>query len=233
MFALELLNYRIKYATIQVKVLYQTIGNQIRCTQLPCSLTKMGNSFISNYVSSSGLVDKLNENTQKVLQFIQENPGCHLRQIKRDLNMSMGTAQYHLNSLEKMGRIVSEKHSLHRFYFPVGSFGTLERNILKILNQDSAREILLFIIERKNPTQTDIVDSIKISHGTANWHLKRLIEYGIIHEEKEGKFKRYQISGSHTNVVKLLQNYHSSLWNKWSNRLAELFLSVSPTEDEN
>jgi predicted transcriptional regulator len=182
-------------------------------------------------VTSSGVAEELNENMQKVLKFIQENPGKHMRRIKRDLNMSMGTTQYHLNSLEEMGRIVSERTGSQRFYFPVGSFGTLERNILKILNQDSAREILLFIIERKNPTQTDIVNNIKISPGTANWHLIRLLDYGIIYEEREGKFKKYLLNGEHNNnVIKLLQNYHATIWNKWSNRLAELFLSVSPQE---
>ncbi|MDE1769506.1 MAG: winged helix-turn-helix transcriptional regulator [Thaumarchaeota archaeon] len=199
--------------------------------QLSPSLTKLTNGFIPISIFSRIVVEE-NENNQKVLHFILENPGCHLRQIKRDLNMSMGTVQYHLNSLEKMGRIISEKHDLYRYYFPIGSFGALERNILKILNQDSEREILLFIIERKDPTQTDIVNHIKISHGTANWHLKRLIEYGIIREEKEGKFKKYHLNGSHDNIVKLLQNYHSSIWNKWSNRLAELFLSVSSEEDK-
>jgi len=178
------------------------------------------------------VVDELNENTQRVLQFIQENPGCHLRRIKRDLNMSMGTAQYHLQSLEKMGRVVSEKQSLHRFYFPVGSFGTLERNILKILNQDTAREILLLIMEAGNPTQNEIVNKVKISASTANWHLKRLIDFDIINEKKEGKFKKYQMNGNYNNVVKLLQNYHSSVWDRWSVRLAELFLSLSGGGEE-
>jgi predicted transcriptional regulator len=176
--------------------------------------------------------DMLNENTQKVLQFIQENPGCHMRWIKKDLNMSMGSVRYHLNVLEQAGRIVSEKENLKKFYFPIGSFQTFERNLLKILNQDTAREIILFIIERRNPTQTDIVNSVKISHATANWHLTRLVILGIIYEEKDGKFKKYLLNGSHDNIVNLLKNFHSSIWDKWSNRLAELFLSSSSSEAE-
>lgn len=201
----------------------------------PCSLTRLYNGFIAiSPSSSSGVVVEadLNENMQLVLQFIQKNPGCHMRQIQRDLDMAMGTIQYHLSSLEEMGKIISERAESHRFYFPVGSFGDFERNILKILNQDSAREILLFIIERKNPTQTDIVDTIKISSGTANWHLIRLLEHGVITEEREGKFKRYHLNGKPDVVIKLLQTYHTSKWNRWSNRLAELFLSVSPLKGE-
>lgn len=177
------------------------------------------------------MVEETNENTQRVLDFIQKNPGCHMRQIKRDLVMAMGTIQYHLTTLEEMGKIISEKTESHRFYFPIGMFGDFEKNILKVLNQDSAREILLYIIEKKNPTQTEIANNIKISSGTANWHLTRLLDYGIIYEYREGKFKRYSLKGKPDTVIKLLQNYHTSKWNQWSNTLAELFLSLSSRED--
>ena len=102
-------------------------------------------------------MDDFNSNTLKVLQFIQQNPGSHLRKIKKEIELSMGTVQYHLNLLEKNGKTISERHNLHRHYFPVGMFGNNEKNVLKILNQETAREILMFIIEKKDPTQTYIV----------------------------------------------------------------------------
>ncbi|TBR09323.1 MAG: winged helix-turn-helix transcriptional regulator, partial [Candidatus Nitrosotenuis sp.] len=46
-------------------------------------------------------MDDKSDNAERMLQFIQQNPGSHLRQIKRELNLSMGTIQYHLNTLEK------------------------------------------------------------------------------------------------------------------------------------
>lgn len=198
------------------------------------SLTKLDKCFIFNGITPSGLAEhhELGENAQKVLTFVQENPGCHIRMIKRNLNLSMGTAQYHLDSLEEMGKIFSERQKFRRFYFPVGTFGNVERNILKVLNQGSAREILLLIIEQKNPTQTYVVDKLKISPGTANWHLSRLKDYGIIRESKEGKFTRYSLTVTNQTVVSLLRQYHPSKWNQWSNRLAELFLSVSPPEGD-
>lgn len=172
-------------------------------------------------------MNDLTSNTERVLLFIQHNPGCHLRQIKRDLDMSMGTVQYHLNLLEKSGKISSERHSLHRFYFPVAIFDKYDRNILKILNQETAREILMFIVERKNPTQTEIVNSIKISAASVNWHIVRLTNFGMITEVRDGKYKRYSLVGDSSYIVALMKNYHPSIWDKWSNRLAETFLSLS------
>jgi len=199
----------------------------------PCSLTSFENLYTSFSEEFEWMVgEELSENTETVLKFIQTNPGSHLRMIQKELNLSMGTTQYHLELLEKMGKIVSEKDSFQRFYFPVGSFGNLERNILKILNQETARDILLLIIEKRNPTQTDIVNGIKIAAGTANWHISRLLELGIIREERDGKFKRYSFNGNPGTLVNMMKNYHTSIWNKWSTRMAELFITASSTERE-
>lgn len=171
-------------------------------------------------------------NANRVLQYIQENPGCHLRQVKRELILAMGTIQYHLNLLEKQGKISSERHNLHKYYFPIGLFEQNQRDILKILNQETAREILLIILEKNNPTQTDIAGIIKISSASVNWHIKRLIELGLIFEKKDGKFKRYSLGIDSKHIVALMKNYHPNIWNKWSNRLAEMFLSLSKEVDK-
>ena len=176
-------------------------------------------------------VDEQN-NTEKILQFIEQNPGCHLRQIKRTLNLSMGTLQYHLNLLEKDGKIISDKHSLHRNYFRVGMFAQTEKNLLKILNKETEREILMYIIEHKNPTQMDIVKSIQISAPSINWHINNMVKLGLITEERDGKFKRYSFSGNPDHVVSLMKQYHTSIWNNWSNRLAEMFLSFRDDDNQ-
>ena len=175
--------------------------------------------------------DEPNSNTIRVLQHIQENPGCHLRQIKRELDMSMGTIQYHLNLLDKQGKVSTERQNLHKYYFPIGLFEQNERDILKILNQETAREILMIILEKK-PTQTDIVNIIKISGASVNWHIKRLVEIGLVLEQKDGKFKRYTLGIDSKNIISLMKNYHPNIWNRWSNRLAEMFLSLSKEDNE-
>ncbi len=67
----------------------------------------------------------------KFLCFIQDNPGCHLRHIKRAMNVSMGTVQYQLDKLEKMVRITSSKRGLYKHYFAAGLFKENEKDISK------------------------------------------------------------------------------------------------------
>lgn len=178
------------------------------------------------------LTDEADEgNARRILLFIQEHPGCHLRRIRNEMEISMGTAQYHLARLERAGKVTSNRRGLFRYYFPIGVFQDNEQSLLEILSHETARDILIFIIEQKNPTQRDIADRIGVSAASVSWHAKRLAELGIIAETREGKYKRYQVRADPKSLMLLMKNYYPSLWDRWSNRLAELFLTLSREEE--
>ena len=178
---------------------------------------------------------ELGETADRILQFIQNNPGCHLRGIKDMIQISQGTVQYHTDRLEKMGRITSTTSGLYKHYFPVGVFQNNEKEILQILSQETTRQILMYIVEQKSPTQTDIVNCVGISASSVNWHMKRLLEFKLVEEIKEGKYKRYQLHDrkvSSQYITALMRNYYPAIWEKWSDRLIEIFLSFSGSESK-
>lgn len=168
----------------------------------------------------------------KILDFISENPGCHLRRIRKELGLAMGTIQYHLDKLEKAGRITTQKQGFHKYYFIVGAFEEKEKQLLEILSNETAREILMFIVEQYSPSQTDISKHVGISSPSASWQIKRLQDSGIVGEIREGKFKRYKLHGDSRQIIALLKNYYPNTWTNWSNRLAEMFLSLSRGDQE-
>ncbi|MDW0314015.1 MAG: winged helix-turn-helix transcriptional regulator [Nitrososphaeraceae archaeon] len=178
---------------------------------------------------------ELGETADRILQFIQNNPGCHLRGIKDMMQISQGTVQYHTDRLEKLGRITCTTSGLYKHYFPVGVFQNNEKEILQILSQETTRQILMYIVEQKSPTQTDIVNSVGISASSVNWHMKRLLEFKLVEEIKEGKYKRYQLHDrkvSSQYITALMRNYYPAIWEKWSDRLIEIFLSFSGSESK-
>lgn len=168
-------------------------------------------------------------NEAKIMAYIRDNPGSYLRQIKTGLSISMGTIQYHLNRLEKDNKISSSRNGLHKCFFVTGIFKDNEKEIIKYLNQETPRKIIMYIIEEGQPSQTDIAKNIEISSPSINWNLKRLIESNVIKEKKDGRFKRYTLSGEIDSVLltKLLKNYYPNVWDRWSDKLAEIFLSLS------
>ena len=50
---------------------------------------------------SLGLIILMSDNGIRVLDFVNNHPGCHFRRIKKELGLSMGTIQYQLNKLRK------------------------------------------------------------------------------------------------------------------------------------
>ena len=151
------------------------------------------------------------------------------------IQISQGTVQYHTDRLEKMGRITSTTTGLYKHYFPVGVFQNNEKEILQILSQETTRQILMYIVEQKSPTQTDIVNSVGISASSVNWHMKRLVEFRLVEEIKEGKYKKYQLHDrkvSSQYITALMRNYYPAIWEKWSDRLIEIFLSFSGSESK-
>jgi predicted transcriptional regulator len=132
-----------------------------------------------------------------------------------------------------MQRVVSARHGLYKHYFPVGIFHENEKEILQVLGQETGREILMFIIEQQAPTQTDIVNKVGISAASVSWYLKRLIECNLIDEIREGRYKRYQLHDRKTSsrdITILMRNYYPNIWDRWSNRLVETFLSLSRSD---
>jgi predicted transcriptional regulator len=173
------------------------------------------------------LVPPNDDNSSKILRYLDSHPGTHLRKINADLGIALGTLRYHLESLEKTGKIVSEKHDLFRYFFTTGALDETERNVIKMLHQETSRQILMFILEKKNPSQKDIVKNIKLSTASARWHLRRLVELGIVLEFRDGKYRRYQFAISVEIVIRLLKIHYPNEWNRWSNRIVNLFLSFS------
>jgi len=115
---------------------------------------------------------------------------------------------------------------LRKNYFINGVFFSPNGfNILQILSQETAREILLFIIERKNPTQPDMIKSFGISGASVSWHIKRLLDLNLILESRSGKYKRYTIATDPEILVNMVKNFRPRIWDRWSNRLADVSLS--------
>ncbi|HEX7142097.1 MAG TPA: winged helix-turn-helix transcriptional regulator [Nitrososphaeraceae archaeon] len=173
-------------------------------------------------------------NYDRVFEFIYNNPGSHFRKIKKELDLSIGTIQYQVNKLEKDGKIVSIRHRFYKFYFPNGVFQEHEKEILQVLNNASLRNVLLLIIERKNPSKHEITKFLNISYSSVNWHLEQLMSYDMILENRDGKVVRYSMNNNVNyvpEIIKLLKSHYKSIWNSWANRLAEIFLLLSVDED--
>ena len=155
----------------------------------------------------------------KILEFIINNPSSHLRKIKNNLGFSMGTIQYHLNILEKEGKIKSIKTRFYKNYYHINES---DEKILSLFNLESPRSIIIYLLQHEPSTHQDIAKGVKLSSSTVSWHMKRLSELDIVKSEYSGKYTLYHLA-NRENVLANLRKCKSTTWNSMINNMVDVF----------
>ena len=168
-------------------------------------------------------------NRDLIYQYIQSFPGSHLRKISKELSLGMGDTQHHLNILENTGFVKSRRISIYKVYYDVSVFEERHESILAVLQQETPRSILLYLVEHPGASLGEVAAHVRYSAPTVNWHMSRLMEIGLVESCKNGRFVKYAIAGDIKEITQLLKSYYPSIWGKLSNRLADLFLDISST----
>jgi predicted transcriptional regulator len=167
------------------------------------------------------------DNKTRIYEYIKRTPGTHLRKISKALEIALGDTQYHLNTLQKSGSIKSKRMGIYKVYFSVSILEGRDESILATLQQETPREIILYLVEKPGATQGEIADHIGFSQSTINWHMSNLIEIELVSSQREKQAVRYYIKGSTQDIIGLLKLYHPKIWNRLSSRLADLFLDLA------
>jgi len=168
---------------------------------------------------------------RRILEFITSHPGVHLREICRALGLAMGDVQYHIRRLERDGRIHSVRRGLYKFFYPANLFGERQRDVLSVLSLDRPRELLLNIIEHPGSTQEALAGATHVSQPTVSWHLKRLVDLGIVGRSQYGRVVTYSAVGG-GEIATFIRTYHPTVWERWSSRLADIFIAYSAEEEK-
>ncbi len=144
---------------------------------------------------------------EKILEFIESNPSSHLRKIKNNLGYSVGTVQYYLRILEKEKKIKSSKTKFYRNYYVIDES---DEELLSILNLESPRKMILYLLEKKSCTHTELAQAVCLSPSTISWHMKKLLKFDIIKSEFSEKFTVYSLK--HKNKIEnCLKKYKSTI----------------------
>jgi len=159
----------------------------------------------------------------KILEFIRDNPSTHLRKIKNSLGYSIGTTQYHIARLENQGKIYSKKEGFYKNFFHVSDLND-DNEIMSLLNLESSRKIMIYLINNEPCSHSEIARGIGLTSSTVSWHMKKLIESEIVQLSYNGKFSIYSIK-NRNKLIHILNRYKDSTWNDMINNMVEIFSS--------
>lgn len=124
----------------------------------------------------------------KLLKFIEASPGAHFSEIKRKLDLHNGVLAYHIKALEREGVILSKMDGQYRRFYPV-TMSVPKKEIEDLTWHQLA--ILDVIRKRPGIRQKEIAEQMGESKQVINYHLRGLVEMGIVLKEEEGRESYY------------------------------------------
>ena len=146
------------------------------------------------------------ETRRTIYDLVSRNPGLHLSKIAKLLKMRTSLVEYHLLFLEKHQVVRGVKESGYTRYYIEGMIGTSDKKILSILRQEIPLRVMLFLLKNDNSQHKEILKNVDISSSTLSYHLKKMVDHGIIYVNTYGENRGYSIT-SKEEIVGLLIKY--------------------------
>jgi len=136
--------------------------------------------------------DLLNDpNRAGIYNLIQAEPGISTKDIATRLGLAWGTVTHHLHKLEKRRFVVSKKYGKYRRFFLNGQAANAKKDELAVLRVDRTGDVAACIQAFPGITQKEVGVALGVSSSTILWHVKRLVDVGLIEKIRDGKVVRY------------------------------------------
>lgn len=124
----------------------------------------------------------MNETRQQIYEYITAHPGVHFNAIVRTLDLAPGQVQYHVRKLLdeeiELERLYGQTH-----YYPPG-YDQWEHGVLALFRRETAREILLYLLENEPATPIAVATELNIARSTLEWHLDHFIATEIVEKDR-------------------------------------------------
>ncbi|MHA1381745.1 MAG: winged helix-turn-helix transcriptional regulator [Candidatus Helarchaeota archaeon] len=126
----------------------------------------------------------VNKKREKILNYIYNFPGAHLREIRNVLNLNPKVTNWHLKVLEDFEFIYRKKYLNYRVFFPSDFPKGYEEPLLSLRN-DNALLIFTNIVNHPKLNFEQLKSMIDLSPNTIKYHLENMISSGIISSYEE------------------------------------------------
>lgn len=119
-----------------------------------------------------------------IRQYVARHPGVHFNQLARDLDLATGQLQYHVKKLRRTDAIVAESlYGRTHYYTP--EYGEWERGAVAVLRRETARDVLLALIESGPTPPGPVAADLDIARSTLEWHLNHLVEQDLVEKQRD------------------------------------------------
>ena len=171
--------------------------------------------------------ESLHKLEKSLLIYIARCPGIRYRQLLRVTNSCHGVLSYHLTELEHSNIIKADRKIRMTRYYLVDVPSEVSK-VIGYIKNNTSRQILSTLVHQGPCTMNDLIQITKKASSTIFWHLKRLVENGVINKMKLGGVsgKAYKpivyTVENKAFVLELLQKYSESPMDKVINNYSQI-----------
>jgi predicted transcriptional regulator len=176
--------------------------------------------------------DEILENARrhKIYFAIKNNPGLHIRELQKLVDIPFSSLQYHLNYMTRRNVIVEEegKHFTRYYSTPLSPE---DKKILIILRHKRMRDIVMLILYNQKIKYQTLTETFKMPTSTLSLYVKRLLENNIMERTKIGYESIFTIKNENQ-IAKILIAYQASLSDTLVDKWAKTWLE-GPFRNDN
>ena len=126
----------------------------------------------------------MNETREAIRAHIEDNPGVHFKGLVRELDVASGQVQHHVYRLIREDEVVEESlYGRSHYYAP--DYDEWERGALALLRRETARGVLVELLETDGRAPADLADAVGVARSTLEWHLDHLLEQSVVEKRRD------------------------------------------------
>lgn len=146
-----------------------------------------------------------NELRYQIVDYLEQKgeQGAHLREIQREIGCGISSLLWHLQALDDFNLVTHEKIGKYHIFYLTGTKSVQSTEIALALKSEVAKALCRVLIMQRRPVSlSKLSQKIDVHHSSAQHHIKKLADIGLIIILKEKKRSQYIISPKRKTVVK-------------------------------
>jgi predicted transcriptional regulator len=163
---------------------------------------------------------KYNQRATKILQIVTEFPGLTFTEIMNCSGLANGVLSHYLVNMEKHAMLRSVRSKKNARYFLLDQPTSDDSPIIN-LRKETCRNVLVFLLTKKQASFGDIVLEVKRSPPTVSITLSHLVGLGLI-KASIGFGKKFEIV-NRQHVMEVLQKIEPTTFDKIKENFADTF----------
>jgi len=116
----------------------------------------------------------------QIVEYISQNPGSHVRDIRRAMNIDNAESAWHLKMLEKFGFLRSKRFGKFLAYYPAALPESDYDEILCTIRQETTYLVLYDLYTAPQSSLNDISQRLGMNPSTIQYHVDKLLKLCVI-----------------------------------------------------